>query len=82
LPFIDGLPSRVEQYVAPGHWPLAPPEFWSAVETGCGWLASPDVPALPLLWSAELLELVVGMVLLLELVVGLLLVCVPALSLA
>src|SRR3954452_23433118 len=53
LPLPDGLPSRVEQYGPSGHLPLAPPEFWSAFETGCGWLGSPEVPALPLLWSDE-----------------------------
>src|SRR3954453_23604166 len=49
LPLPDGLPSRVEQYGPSGHCPLAPPEVWSALDTGCGWLGSPEVPALPLL---------------------------------
>src|SRR4051794_11541144 len=32
--------------------PLAPPVFWSAVDSGCGWLYVPLVPALPVLLSA------------------------------
>src|SRR6185312_4714405 len=31
--------------------PLAPPLFWSAFDSGCGFVGSPDVPPLPLLWS-------------------------------
>ena len=51
LPFSDGEPSRVEQYGPPGHLPLAPPEFWSALLFGCGLFGSPCVLALPLEWS-------------------------------
>ena len=47
LPFIDGEPSRVEQYAPPGHCPLAPPELLSALLFGCGLLGSPEVPAVP-----------------------------------
>jgi hypothetical protein len=47
LPFIDGDPSRVEQYAPPGHWPFAPPELLSALLFGCGFVGSPDVPAVP-----------------------------------
>ncbi|MHB2024952.1 MAG: hypothetical protein ACYCO3_16800 [Mycobacteriales bacterium] len=35
-PFFDGAPLRVEQYFAPVHCPLAPPEFWSAFDSGWG----------------------------------------------
>jgi hypothetical protein len=47
LPFIDGDPSRVEQYAPPGHWPFAPPGLLSALLFGCGFVGSPDVPAVP-----------------------------------
>lgn len=47
LPLPLAAPSRVEQYGPPGHCPFAPPEFESAVDTGCGELAVPEVPALP-----------------------------------
>src|SRR3954451_23811329 len=32
--------------------PLAPPVFWSAVDSGCGDVTVPLVPAVPVLWSA------------------------------
>jgi hypothetical protein len=35
LPFNEAAPWRVEQYGPLGHLPLAPPEFWSAPESGC-----------------------------------------------
>ena len=47
LPLSDGEPSRVEQYGPPGHWPLAPPGLLSALLLGCGFVGSPDVPAVP-----------------------------------
>jgi hypothetical protein len=48
LPFSDGLPSVVEQYGPPGHWPFAPPSFESALLIGCGPTVPPDeTPALP-----------------------------------
>jgi len=57
LPLPEALPSRVEQYGPSGHWPLAPPEFWSACDVGCGWVESPVVLALPALWSLDPLVL-------------------------
>src|SRR4051812_24659439 len=35
----------------PGHCPFAPPVFWSAPLSGCGWFGSPLVPEVPWLWS-------------------------------
>src|SRR3954451_24514572 len=32
--------------------PLAPPGFWSALDSGCGDVETPLVPAVPVLWSA------------------------------
>jgi hypothetical protein len=55
LPFIDGEPSRVEQYAPPGHCPLAPPLLLSALLFGCGEWTSPEVPDVPEVWC-ELAE--------------------------